>query len=257
MRTREPRRRAVLQRLWRAPRGPDGRPRAALLHAAASRREDPGVAERAQGRAQAGHRPLRRCRALDGARRACRSRGMASPARSPVPDPGGRRPPVRGNHQPVHGRRHHGALRRPDRPRGSRPARLCGRPGPGPRARRARRRRAPRERARVRGADGPQLGRGRRGADRGRPAHGLHRAGTRRRARRPGAAAGTTGRHHRDRAHGTSRGRLLRLPRPGGSESQGRQRSRARARAAGSGPDPEPPRELPGARLLALRRPRA
>src|SRR5207247_3864985 len=61
--TREPRRREVLQRLWRAPRGADHHPRAALLHAAASRREDSCVPERAQGRAQAGHGPLRRRRA--------------------------------------------------------------------------------------------------------------------------------------------------------------------------------------------------
>src|SRR5207245_7087512 len=53
--TREPRRREVLQRLWRAPRGADNHPRAALLHAAASCREDSCVPERAQGRAQAGH----------------------------------------------------------------------------------------------------------------------------------------------------------------------------------------------------------
>src|SRR5207249_3481506 len=61
--TREPRRREVLQRLWRAPRGADNHPRAALLHAAASCREDSCVPERAQGRAQARHGPLRRRRA--------------------------------------------------------------------------------------------------------------------------------------------------------------------------------------------------
>ena len=49
-------------------------------------------------------------------------------------------------------------------------------------------------RTRLRGADGPQLGRGRGRAYRRRPAHGLHRAGPRRRARRPGAAAGAAGR---------------------------------------------------------------
>ena len=177
-----------------APGGADGHPRASLLHAAPSRREDPRLQERARGRAQAGHRPLRRRRALDGACRARRSRGMASSPRSPLPSPRGRRPPLRGDHQPVHRRRHHGALRRPDRPRGPRRARLRGRPRSGARARGARRGRAARERARVRGANGPQLGRGRRGANRRRPAHGLHRAGPRRRARRPGAAAGATGR---------------------------------------------------------------
>src|SRR5438034_5464637 len=93
---REPRWREVLQRVWRAPRGADTHPRAARLHAAASCREDSCIPERAQGRAQAGHRPLRRRRALDGTRGARRSRGMASPARSPVPDPCGRRSPIRG-----------------------------------------------------------------------------------------------------------------------------------------------------------------
>src|SRR5262249_25104131 len=40
---------------------------------------------------------------------------MASPPRSPLPDPGGRHPPLRRDDQPVHRRRHHGALRRSDR----------------------------------------------------------------------------------------------------------------------------------------------
>ena len=211
LRTPESRRCEVLQRVRREPRGADHHPRAALLHAAPSRREDPRVPERAQGRAQAGHRPLRRRGALDGARGARGSRGVASPPRSPVPGPSRRRPPIRGDHQPVHRRRHHGALRRPDRSRGPRPARLCGRPRSGGRPRRARRRRAARERARARRADGPELRRGRRGADRGRPAHGLHRAGARRRARRPGAAAGAAGRRRRDRRDRAPRGGLLRL----------------------------------------------
>src|SRR5215472_17282673 len=133
---------------------------------------------------------------------------------------------------------------------------MCGRPGSGARPRRARRRRAGRERARVRGADGPELRRGRGGADRRRPAHGLHRAGARRRPRRPGAAAGSTGRHRGDRADRAPRRGLLRLPRPGRTEPQGSERSRARVRAARSGPDPKPFRQFPGARLLALRRPR-
>ena len=138
-RSREPRRGEVLQRLRCAPGGAGDHPRAALLHAAPPRREDPRLQERARGRAQAGHRPLRRRRALDGARRARRSRGVASPPRSPLPDPRGRRPPLRGDHQPVHRRRHHGALRRPDRARGPRPARLRGRARDGARARGARR----------------------------------------------------------------------------------------------------------------------
>ena len=257
LRTRQPRRGAVLQRLRRAPGGAGGHPRASRLHAAPPRREDPRLQERARGRAQAGHRPLRRRRALDGARRARRSRGMASPPRSPLPSPRRRRPPLRGDHQPVHRRRHHGALRRPDRPRGPRPARLRGRARAGARARGARRRRAARERARLRGAHGPQLGRGRRRANRRRPAHGLHRAGPRRRARRPGAAAGAAGRRHRDRADRAARVGLLRARRSGAAEPQGRERSRAGVRPARPGSDPEPPRALTRARLLALRRPRA
>ena len=257
LRTREPRRGEVLQRLRRASGGAGDRPRAALLHAAPPRREDPRLQERARGRAQAGHRPLRRRRALDGARRARRSRGVASPPRSPLPDPRGRRPPLRGDHQPVHRRRHHGALRRPDRPRGPRPARLRGRARAGARPRGARRRRAARERARFRGADGPQLGRGRRRANRRRPAHGLHRAGSRRRARRPRAAAGAAGRRQRDRADRTARVGFLRPPRPRGAEPQGRERPCAGVRPAGPGSDPEPLRPFTRPRLLALRRPGA
>src|SRR5207244_9515300 len=58
--TREPGRSEVLQRVRRAPRGARHPPRAALLHAAPPGREDPRPEERARGRAQAGHRPLRR-----------------------------------------------------------------------------------------------------------------------------------------------------------------------------------------------------
>ena len=47
LRTREPRLREVLQRLWRGSRGADGQPRAAHLHAAAPRREDSCLPERA------------------------------------------------------------------------------------------------------------------------------------------------------------------------------------------------------------------
>ena len=82
----------------------------------------------------------------------------------------------------------------------------------------ARRRRAARERARFRGADGPQFGRGRRGANRRRPAHGLHR---------PGHVVGLAARMLQLAPPGgvivteqtaARRGGLLRLPRPWGAE---------------------------------------
>ena len=136
-------------------------------------------------------------------------------------------------------------------------ARLRGRARAGARPRGARRGRAARERARFRGADGPQLGRGRRRANRRRPAHGLHRAGPRRRARRPRAAAGAAGRRQRDRADRAARVGFLRPPRSRGAEPQGRERSRAGVRPAGPGSDPEPLRPLTRPRLLALRRPGA
>ena len=93
------------------------------------------------------------------------------------------------------------------------------------------------------------------GRDRRRPAHGLHRAGARRRACGPGAAPGPSRWRHGDRADRAPRGGLLRLPRPWRTGFPRLERSRARVRAAGSGPDPKPPRELSRARLLTLRRP--
>ena len=63
----------------------------------------------------------------------------------------GRRAPLRGHRQPGHGRRNHGALRRPDRPRGPRAARLLRRAGHA----------AARRRVRAGGASHP----GRAGAD--------------------------------------------------------------------------------------------
>ncbi len=49
---------------------------------------------------------------------------LARRARSVLRDPQRRRAPLRGHRQPVHRRRHHGAVRRADRARGSRAARL-------------------------------------------------------------------------------------------------------------------------------------
>ena len=106
----------------RVPLCPGTRP--ARLHAEAPRREDPPVEVRARGRAQAGDGAVRRREGLDGARRAARPGGVAPHPRPLLPDPRRRRPPLRGHDQPVHGRRHHGAVRRADRARGPRAARL-------------------------------------------------------------------------------------------------------------------------------------
>ena len=102
---------------------------------------------RPRGRAQAGDRPLRRREGLAGAGRAGRPRGVAPHPRPLLPDPGRRRAPLRGHGQPVHGRRHHGALRRAHRPRGPRAAGLLRGAAPARRAAPLRRRAEARRRA--------------------------------------------------------------------------------------------------------------
>ena len=89
--------------------------------------------------------------------------------------------------RPVHRRRHHGAVRRADRARGPRAARLLRGAASARRRARVRQRGARAARGRLSGAHRPQLGRRRRRPDRRRSAHGLHGAGTH---RRPGAAHG-------------------------------------------------------------------
>ena len=94
------------------------------LHASPPGREDPHLQARPRRRAQAGHRAVRRHEGLARAPRRPRPRGGAQAPR-PRPrahDGGGA--PLRGHRQPGHGRRHHGALRRPAGPRGPRRARL-------------------------------------------------------------------------------------------------------------------------------------
>ena len=81
-------------------------------------------AEPPGGRAQAGDGALRRRDGLDGARRAKRPRGVAADHGALLRDPLRGRPPLRGHGRQVHRRRHHGPVRRADRPRGPRPARL-------------------------------------------------------------------------------------------------------------------------------------
>ena len=133
---------------------------------------------RPRRRAQAGDGALRRREGLDGARRAGRSRGVAPDHGPLLRDPLRRRPSLRGHGQPVHRRRHHGALRRADRARGPRAARLLRGAAPA--------RRAPPLRAtsckRARGSSfsvrmGLNSGEVVVGQDRRRPADGLHGAG--------------------------------------------------------------------------------
>ena len=164
-------------------RHPAARARPALLHAEASRRQDPAIEVRPRRRAQAGHGALRRREGLDGAGRAARSGRVAPHPRPLLRDPHRGRAPLRGHGQPVHRRRHHGALRRADRARGSRAARLLRGAPPARRARALRHRGEARARRRLLDAHGHQLGRGGGRQDRRRPAHGLHGAGPHRRAR--------------------------------------------------------------------------
>ena len=235
-----------------------GRPaRPPLLHAEAPRREDPHVALRPRGRAQAGDGALRRREGLDGAGRAARPRRVARDPGSLLPDPHRRRAPLRGHGQPVHRRRHHGAVRRADRARGPRAARLLRGAAPARRAARLRARGEARARPRLRGAHRPQLGRGRGRQDRRRPAHGLHGAGPH---RRPGAAHGGA---RRGRTPATSPAPPRRwstgyfaLDDLGAFQRQGRHRAGARLRAARARRRAHALRRLARARPLALRRPR-
>ena len=101
---------------------------ASELHAALPGREDPDLPPRARGRAQAGHGAVRRHEGLARAARRPRPGGRAqAPGPGPRAHDGGGAP-LRGHRQPGHGRRHHGALRRPPGPRGPRRARLLRRP---------------------------------------------------------------------------------------------------------------------------------
>ena len=81
------------------------------------------------GRAQAGHRPVRRRRRLDRADPRPRPRGRPAPARRRGAADDGRRPPLRGHRQPADGRRPDGDVRRSGRARGPRRSGLLRRPG--------------------------------------------------------------------------------------------------------------------------------
>ena len=170
-------------------------------------------------------------------------------------DDGGR-PPLRGHRQPGDGRRHHGALRRAARPRGSRRARvLCRAPDAGRRAALLGRA-APR--AGRGGADPrrPQLRRGRGALDRQRSPHGLHRRGP---DHAPGGAHGAArgARQHPAHRRDAAPGRGLRPghpARPGAD--QGARRAGRGVRAGGGRRRPHPPRGRGAAGAHALRRPR-
>ena len=161
------------------------------------------------------------------------------------------RPPVRGHRRQVHRRRHHGPVRRPDRPRGPRPARLLRGASPPGGARLLRGGAPPRAGAQLLGAHGPQLRRGGGGRDRRGPGHGLHRD---RPHGGPGAAHGAARRARQGLphpAHGVARGGLPRAHRPGRVPGQGRQPAAARPRADRRRRRPRAAGRLTRARLLA------
>jgi len=262
MRTREALRwREGLPRLWRAPCGADINPRGPLLHAAAPRREDSCVPERAPGRAQAGHLPSSPTGSLEWTSRSGSSipRNGTALLDSPLPEY-----PCRPSRSPIQGPSHSTPVTASWRSSGApiatrtTPSSPVGRPGclarelagsPTTCAGRG-------VRPRVRGVRmGAELRRGRRGAHRRRPAHGYTAHGPRPSARRPGAAAGTTKAASRDRADRAPRAGFFDFLARGEHTLKG-ERSRARLRAARSGPDPEFASRAPGT-WLPLSSPRA
>ena len=82
------------------------------LHASASRGAHSHLEERARGRAQAGHRAVRRHEGIDGTARRPRSRGGPAAARPRAQAHDGGGPSLRGHGQPGDGRRDDGAVRR-------------------------------------------------------------------------------------------------------------------------------------------------
>ena len=173
-------------------------------------------------------------------------------------DPRRRRRALRGLRRQVHRRRHHGALRRADRARGPRPARLLRGAAPARRARALRQRGAARSTASTFSVRiGLNSGEVVVGTDRRRPAHGLHGAGAH---RRPGAAHGGARRvgTHLSLAstrRGSSRA-TSQLDDLGEYPGEGRRRAGAGLRPRGRRRVPHAPRRLARPRPLALRRPR-
>ena len=230
---------------------------ASLLHPEAPRREDPHVAQRARGRAQAGHRALRRREGLDGSRRAGRPRRVAQDHGSLLRDPRRRRAPLRGHGQPVHRRRHHGAVRRADRARGSRAARVLRGAAPHATSSAATRTSCASTRGlsfSVRmGLNSGEVVVGKIGDDlrMDYTAQG-HTVGLAARMEQ----LAEPGRDLSDRAHGEARLRATsRSAISADSRSRGCSEPLHVFELEGVGPLRTPPRRLPGARLLALRRP--
>src|SRR5947208_7301429 len=158
----------------RRPRRRDALRLAGRVHAHAHRGEDPRLARCTRGRAQARHRALRGPQGLDGAPGRPRRRGRPPAARRRARAHDRGRPPLRGHREPGHGRRHHGPLRRADRPRGSRRPRVLRRPPDAAAGEGARGGAASQPRAAGPHPRGPQLRRGGRALHRQRSAHGLH-----------------------------------------------------------------------------------
>src|SRR5947207_2394564 len=147
---------------------------AGRVHAHAHRGEDSQLARRPRGRAQTRHRAVRRPQGLDGApgRPGRRGRPPAARRRARAHDRG--RPSLRGHREPGHGRRHHGPLRRADRPRGSRRPRVLRRPPDAAAGEGVRGGAAQKPWAAGPHPRGSQLRRGGRALHRQRSAHGLH-----------------------------------------------------------------------------------
>ncbi len=188
--------RALLPEVRRCPRRRRhtfARALAGGIHTALPDREDPHLSRRARRRAQAGDGALRRRQGIAGARPQRRRRGLAPGARPLLRDPRRRRPPLRGNDQPVHGRRDHGALRRSDRTRGPRAARVFRGARDPRRAGGILGRAPPHARPQLLDADGAQLRRGRGREDRRRSPDGLYRARAHGRARGEDAGARRAG----------------------------------------------------------------
>ena len=246
-------RRALLRRLRQEPRRTAaGVP--ARLHAEAPRGADPHLASCHGRGAEAGQRPLLRPRGLLPVRRDARA-GDDARDHGPRPAAHGRgRPPLRGHREPVPRRRAHGAVRRSHRARGSRaPRRARGARHPGHRHR-LRPGARPRAGRRASLADRHQHGAGRRGTDRRRPAHGLHR---RRRHHAPGGAAAgprRAGRCARVRVHVSRGGRLRPGRRAGARAHQGPRRAGTRLQRHGPARAAEPPGGPHRARTVAAGR---
>ncbi len=202
--------------------------RAVDVHTAPSGGKDPGFPKRGRGRTQAGDRAVRRYQGFHRADTRAGHRGGAAAARRDGQGNDGGRASLRGHGKPGVGRRHHGTVRRADRPRGPRVARLLrrarapGRNAPLRRAGPADSRRAGRcaRRAEQRGS--------RRAPDQRRSSYGLQRDGPDRASCLSSRAAGARG---NDAAHRRNAGAGRRLC-PGPVGGSGRDQGFGRVRSS-------------------------